>query len=239
MVRQGTELALALVATADAFVGDFDTGEFLRRLGGRCVELTEVDAVGLMVVDRRGRVTDLAATSAGVERLVAAERDDVEGPGRDCVRTGRAVEAVDLTSPARWPRFAALARDAGFGSVEAVPMRVPDVTIGAMCLYVRARGAVGPDDRTAARALADMAAVGLSHRRRIHDLEELTGQLRQALDSRIVVEQAKGVLAERQGQSVDAAFAGMRTFARNRNLRLHDVAAAVVSGGESDPFAAS
>lgn len=239
MVPQGTELALALVAMADTLVGEFDTGEFLRRLGARCVELTAVDAVGVMVVDGRGRVTDLAGTSARVEQIVAGERDDGDGPGRDCVRTGCAVEAVDLTSASRWPRVAALARDAGFGSVEAVPMRVRDVTIGAMCLYVRARGAVDADDRMAARALADMAAVGLSNRRRLHDLEELAGQLRRALESRIVVEQAKGVLAERQGQSVDAAFAGMRTFARNRNLRLHDVAAAVVSGGDGDPFAAS
>jgi hypothetical protein len=156
------------------------------------------------------------------------------------------VGPVALVSGVRWPRFAELARAAGFGSVEARPMRLRESTIGAVSLFVRARGvadsgggaAVGraratdADDSAVVQALADAATVGLLRRRRVHDQEELAAQLRRGLASRIVIEQAKGMLAEREGLSADAAFAGMRTYARNRNLRLRDVAVAVVNGGD-------
>lgn len=238
-MRHGRQLAAAFAETGDTLVSDFDIGVFLRQLGARCVESTAVDAVGLLVGDRRGRPSVVAGSSVAAEGLAAAERDGGDGPGRDCFRTGHPVGPVDLLSAGRWPRFAVLARDAGFGSVEAVPMRLRDSTIGAVSLFVRMRCAIDPEDRAIAQALAGTATIGLLRRRRVDEQEALAVQLRGAMASRILVEQAKGVLAEREGMSVDAAFAGMRLFARNRNLRLRDVAATVVSGGDLGPLSES
>jgi hypothetical protein len=246
VVVHGRELGAAFVEMADTLGGDFDIGDYLRRLSVRCVESTAVDAVGSLVVDRRGRGGVVAASSVAAERLEEFEMAYGDGPGRDCFRTGRAVGPVALVSGVRWPRFAEMARAAGFGSVEARPMRLRESTIGAVSLFVRARGVAGSaggagvvgargadaDDSAVVQALADVATVGLLRRRRVHDQEELAAQLRRGLESRIVIEQAKGVLAEREGLSADAAFAGMRAYARNRNLRLRDVAVAVVSGGD-------
>jgi hypothetical protein len=153
-----------------------------------------------------------------------------EGPCIDCFRTGLLVETIDLEADVhRWPRFAPEALGAGFRAACALPMRLRDSTIGSLNLLRNSPGALARADLEAAQALADVATIGLLQQRAAEDARLLADQLQTALDSRIVIEQAKGVLAERAGLSMASAFEALRRYARAHQRRLSDVAAAVAA----------
>ena len=154
-----------------------------------------------------------------------------EGPCMDCYRTGQAIVNIDLTmGRGRWPRFTPEALDAGFQSVHAIPMRLRGNIIGALNLFRLDRGSMGDHDLVAAQALADVATIAILQHRATVQAQLLNDQLTYALNSRIVIEQAKGMLAERAGLDMDQAFSRLRSYARNRNLRLANVAGDVVAG---------
>jgi ANTAR domain-containing protein/GAF domain-containing protein len=158
-----------------------------------------------------------------------------QGPCLECFRTGRAVTATDLAGPAlRWPRFAEAAARAGFRSVEALPMRLRDQVIGALNLFGAGPGRFDPADLRIGQALADVATIGLLHERNVRRRETVAEQLQGALNSRVVIEQAKGKLAERLSIDMDRAFKMLRDYARNSNQRLTDVARDFVDGATAD-----
>jgi hypothetical protein len=197
----------------------------------RCVELLGAATAGVMLVDAHGRLRPAAASDQRAQRLTESEERYEAGPCLDCCRLAAPVTCQDLRPVAagnRWPRFAARARDGGLGSVYAVPLRHGRRTLGALALFRTAPGALPDLDAALARALAEAAAGGLLRERALADSERLTGQLQQALDSRVVVEQAKGVLAERWGVRPDTAFTALRGYARSRRARLADLARQVV-----------
>ncbi|WP_243715980.1 GAF and ANTAR domain-containing protein [Actinomadura darangshiensis] len=217
------------VELADTLVAGFDVIELLHSLCERCVELLEVDAAGVLLADTRGALTLAAASTEQVRLLELFQLQDEEGPCLDCFHSGVQVASSDLgVEPQRWPRFSAAARDCGFTAVTALPLRLRDERLGAMNLFRSDAGALDEEMVRVAQALADVAAIGIVHERAFGRSELVVEQLQGALNSRTVIEQAKGVLAERGRIDVSDAFAVMRSYARDNNRLLSEVARAVV-----------
>lgn len=229
-------LASVLVEVADTLVDEFDLVEFLQMVTARTVELADVVAAGLLLADPHGRLQFMAASDERTELLELFQVQGQEGPCLDCFNSGVAVTNGDLADAAsRWPSFAPRAVESGFRSVHALPLRLRNDTIGALNLFGAEPGELGPEDSRVIQALADVATIGLLQERAIHRGEVLTEQLQGALNSRVIIEQAKGAIAQIHGVGVDAAFELLRTHARGRHLRLGDVARAVVSDPASVP----
>lgn len=224
-------LARTLVRLADTLVADFDVIELLTLLTDCCVDVLDVGAAGIMLVAPEGDLRVMASSSEAMRVLELFEIQAQEGPCLDCYRTGQPIVNQDLaTVNGRWPRFASEALAAGFQSVHALPMRLRGSVIGALNLFRSTPGELRDADVEAAQALADVATIALLQHRAALQAQVVNDQLNHALNSRIVIEQAKGMIAERQGFNMEQAFATLRNHARNHNLRLVDVAANVING---------
>ncbi len=224
-------LGRKFVTLADSLVTGFDVVELLDDLVSSGVELLDLAAAGLMLTDQQGRLRVMAASSTRTHVLELFELQNDEGPCLDCFRTGQAVSAEDVNDQrTRWPMFAAELRTIGFGPVYALPMRLRDHTIGAFNLFRQTSAPLTRVDLDLGQALADVATIAILQHRTIRESEQLAEQLQAALNSRIVIEQAKGALAERGRVDVDVAFSMLRRFARQTQAPLSDVAGAVASG---------
>lgn len=225
-------LAETFVALADTLVEDFDLLEVLSLLCGHCVELFEAEAAGVMLSAGAGQPLQLMASSSERMRLVELfelQRD--EGPCPECYRTGAPVAEADLAANReRWPTFSAEALHAGFRAVHAVPMRLRGVVVGVLNLFRNGVGALPAADQRAAQSLADVATISILQHRLAGEAEVVRRQLQRALDSRIVIEQAKGILAERSNLAIDEAFSLLRRYARDHNRQLSQLAQAVIDG---------
>ena len=230
MTRE-TLLAKTLVELADTLVADFDVVDLLTRLADRCVDVLDVGAAGLMLAAPDGGLRVMASSSEAMRVLELFELQAEEGPCLDCYRTGQPVVNQDLEAAnGRWPRFAAEVLAAGFRSVHALPMRLRGTVIGALNLFHIERGEMRQVDLDAAQAFADVATIAILQHRAAIEAQVLNEQLNHALNSRVVIEQAKGMVAEREGLDMEQAFATLRHHARNHNLRLVDVATDVIGG---------
>ncbi len=224
-------LARTLVELADTLVADFDVVELLTLLADRCVEVLEVGAAGLMLAGPDGELRVMASSSEAMRVLELFELQSKEGPCLDCYLSGKAVVDRDLARvTSRWPLFAAEAVAAGFHSVQALPLRWRGTVIGALNLFHVGPGEMFEPDVEAAQALADVATIAILQHRASLEAQVINQQLQHALNSRIVIEQAKGMVAQREGLNMEQAFSALRAYARNQNLRLVDVAEAVISG---------
>jgi GAF domain-containing protein len=224
-------LARTLVGLADTLVADFDVVELMTLLADRCVEVLDVGAAGLMLVAPDGDLRVMASSSEAMRVLELFELQSQEGPCLDCYLNAEAVVNQDLAAAnGRWPRFAPVALAAGFRSVQALPMRLRGTVIGALNLFLAQEGQMRAADIEAAQALADVATIAILQHRASLEAQVLNQQLQHALNSRVVIEQAKGMVAEREGLSMEQAFSALRQHARNHNLRLVAVAEAVVAG---------
>ncbi|MFF4879446.1 GAF and ANTAR domain-containing protein [Micromonospora sp. NPDC000668] len=227
-----SQLSDVFVEMADTLVDDFDVLEFLHVLTERCVELLGISAAGLLLTDQQGTLQVVAASSERTRLLELFQLQTDQGPCVDCFRTGQSVSVADLPAAGRWPRFAAAAAEVGFAAVHALPMRLRSEVIGALNLFDTQPGALDEGKLRIGQALADVATIGLLQQRAIHRRDILTEQLQTALNSRVLIEQAKGVLAERLHVDVGEAFALLRNSARSHNRRLSDLAQAIVDGSE-------
>jgi GAF domain-containing protein len=226
-----TLLTRTLVELADTLVADFDVVDLLTLLADRCVDVLDVGAAGLMLAAPDGGLRVMASSSEAMRVLELFEVQTEEGPCLDCFKGGQAVVSADLeTAVAQWPRFAPEALAAGFHSVQALPMRLRGSVIGALNLFHVEAGTMRSADIDAAQAFADVATIAILQHRAAMDAQVLNDQLNTALNSRVVIEQAKGMVAERLGLDMDRAFQTLRNHARNHNLRLADVAGDVISG---------
>ncbi|MEY2472207.1 MAG: hypothetical protein QOK28_1536 [Actinomycetota bacterium] len=230
MTREAV-LARTLVELADTLVDDFDVVELLTRLADRCVEILDVEAAGIMLAASDGRLRVTASSSEAMRVLELFELQAQEGPCLDAHRTGVAVVNQDLADVnGRWPRFAVEALEAGFKSAHALPMRLRGSVIGALNLFRNGTGRMGAADIEVAQALADVATIAILQSRAGAEAQLVNEQLTQALNTRIVIEQAKGMVAERLGLNMEESFAALRNYARNNNRRLADISDAVIDG---------
>ena len=222
-------VASTFLELVDATNDEFDVLDLMTTLSHRCVELFDVTSSGVLLADGDHGVQAVAATSEQTTRLELVQIDNEEGPGLDAFRTGRAVSHCDLRRSSPWPRFGPAAVEAGLLSVHALPMRVRDVMVGSLTLFGARPGPLRHADVNLAQAFAQAAAMGLVQNKTIGELHELTAQLKRALSTRVIIEQAKGTIAERAGIGMDEAFEQLRSYARTHKMKLTSVALAVVA----------
>ncbi|MDX8034040.1 GAF and ANTAR domain-containing protein [Lentzea sp. BCCO 10_0856] len=224
-------LAETFVELADTLVADFDPVEFMHLLADNCVTTLEVDAAGILLVDHHGELQVVGASSDRARLLELFELQHRQGPCMECYLTSAPVTIASFTeSPQRWPEFASMARAAGFGALHALPMRLREQTIGALNLFTVGEGSLPEPTLRVAQAMADVATIGLLQAQVISHRDLLAGQLQHALQSRVLIEQAKGVLAERMRSDMSQAFETLRRYSRSHNKHLSAVAEGVIAG---------
>ena len=230
-----TRVLGAVVSLVDSLLVDFDVVELLTELTERCAQLLDVEAAGLLLADPLDQLRLMAATSEQARELELFQLQADEGPCVDCYSTGQPVSVADLATEAhRWPRFVAAARDAGFASVHAVPMRAAGMVLGALGLFGSRTGELNEADLLVGQTLAHIASVAILQEH-APTPTTVTPQLRAALISRVIVEQAKGFLRESLDISVEKAFTLLRTYARTHNDHLTEVARRLMTDRQSRP----
>jgi transcriptional regulator with GAF, ATPase, and Fis domain len=224
-------LATTLVDLTDTLVADFDVVDFLHTLATRSVQLLDASAAGIMLADQRGGLRVMASSTEEARLLELYELQNDQGPCLDCFRSGLPVARGDLPAMREsWPVFTERMQELGFTSAQAIPMRLRSETIGALNLFRTEPGLLTEADLWIGQAMAQVATVGLIQERALAAKELLAEQLQAALSSRVLIEQAKGVLAERTGLQVDEAFHVMRRYARSHSRRLGEVASQIIEG---------
>jgi len=226
-------LADVFVGVADTLVADFDVIDFLHTVAGHATEMAGAAAAGLMLSDLDGGLHYMGASDESARLLELFQIQHEEGPCLDCYRTGQAVTEADLTAASsRWPAFAERALASGVTSVHAFPMRLRDQVIGALNVFGTQRRPLDPEEARVVQALADLATIAIIQERLIRQAELLTEQLQFALNSRVVIEQAKGAIARSLSVSVEEAFDLMRGHARRERVGLTDLAVRIVQSPE-------
>lgn len=230
MSAREDDIVAAFVSMAGSLARGHDVTELLIQLTADCARLLDVSAVGLLLADPRGALHVVAASSERVADLEAFQAQRAQGPCHTCYLDGQPVHVPDLAAAAaRWPDFAAVAVKAGVASVHAVPMRLRDDVVGALNLFGSKPGPLNEADLRLAQALADVATIALIQDRAAADKNLVNEQLQHALDSRVVLEQAKGVLSYSSDLDMSAAYAALRQYARDHNLKLTDLSRALVN----------
>ncbi len=223
-------LLQAFVQMADTLIDDYDIVELLQQLVEYCCDLLQATAAGIMLSDQRGSLQLLASSSEQTRLLELFQIQANEGPCLDAYRTGQPVHISNMAdATGRWPRFAPEASERGYASVHAVPLRLRRETIGALNLFTDHADGLSDEDGAVARALADTATIGILQERAIRRSEVFTEQLQTALNNRVTIEQAKGVLAHAGDIDMDQAFQILRQHARNQRMRLTDLAEQLVT----------
>lgn len=221
------------VEVADSLIDDFDLIDFLQQLSVRCMELIDVAAVGILLANPNDTLQTIAASDEHTRLLELFATQYDQGPCVECYKSGTARTNIDLTSPgttARWPQFAPRAAETGFVTANALPLRLRGRVIGVMGLFQTDPAPLSIEDITLAQALADIATIALLQQRTAAHSEVERVQLQHALTSRIVLEQAKGILAERWHVTVDEAFAAFRSYARANQCKLAELAREIAGG---------
>lgn len=233
MTFREARLVRVLVNMADTLVSDFDVVDLFYELVVSCTDLLDVSQAGLLLTDGNGELRVVAASSEAAGMVELLELENRGGPGKESYRTGRAVRSGDLagsTAKERWPGFAEAAVGEGYRTATAVPMRHRGQVVGALNLFATEATNLSEEDLTVAQAMADLATIAILQDRSTTGDRTLISQLRLALETRVVIEQAKGIVAHEAELSMDDAFNRIRKHARDNNQRLRDIAAAIVSG---------
>lgn len=227
-------LANAFVGLADTLVEDYDTVELAQQLIDNTMALLPITAAGILLRDASGALHVFASSSENTRLLELLQVEADAGPCLEAYRTGQPVLVDDLHDEvARWPAFAARAAEYGFAAVIALPLRLRAECVGALNLFLHDPGPPLAADVTVAQALADVATIGIMHQRMLTRSELVNQQLQAALNKRVIIEQAKGVLSERGSIDMDRAFNLLRAHARSTNRRLADLARDVVNGADT------
>jgi GAF domain-containing protein len=215
---------------ADTLVDDYDVVDLLQMLVDTCAELFDSTAAAILLADEHGELDVVASTSEASRLVELMQLSADAGPCIEAYQTGRMVSVADTRdAPEQWRRFRESALAAGFAAVDAIPMRLRTTVIGTLNLLRASPGALDPHDEVAARAFADVATIGILHERSLRESAVLAEQLQGALNSRVVIEQAKGVVAHTRGVSIDAAFQLLRDYARTNRMGISRVAAQIVN----------
>jgi len=224
-------LLAALFVAVELFTGDFDVIELSQQLVDACLGVTGGADAGLLLADGRRDLQLLASTSEESDLLELLQVEALDGPSRQTFRTGLPTTIPDLSATNhRWPEFCGRAVDFGYRSAFAMPVRAHRHSVGALTVLAAAPAALDATGMRAGQMLADLAGIGITQHLLLPRLDELPAQLSGALHARIVIEQAKGVLAERGGLDMAEAFGRLRTHARKTGRRLAELATAIVEG---------
>ena len=230
MITREDDIVASFVAMSGSLARGHDVTELLIQLAADCARLLDVSAVGLLLADSRGALHVVAASSERVADLEAFQAQRAQGPCHTCYLDGQPVNVPDLAAAAaRWPEFAAVAAKAGVASVHAVPMRLRDDVVGALNLFGSKPGSLNEADLRLAQALADVATIALIQDRAAADKNIVNEQLQHALDSRVLLEQAKGVLFSSGDLDMPGAYAALRQYARDHNIKLTELSRALVN----------
>ena len=230
-----TRVLDAVVSLVDSLLYDFDVVDLLTELTERCAQLLDVESAGFLLADPLNRLRLLAATSEQTRELELFQLQADEGPCVDCYATGQPVSVADLQAESnRWPRFVPAATEAGFASVHAVPMRAAGIVLGALGLFGTRPGELNEADLLVGQTLAHIACVAILQEH-APTPSTVMPQLRAALASRVVVEQAKGFLRESLDVSVEEAFTLLRTYARTNGDHLTEVARRLMTERQARP----
>ncbi len=224
-ISREARLSAAFVKLADTLIAEYDMVDLLDVLVREATGLVDSDAGGLMIADSSGQLQLVASTSEEADFVEINQLNAGAGPCVDCFNTGTPVSVGNIAADGdRWPLFRDAAHERGFHSMHAFPMRLRGQVIGTMNLFSTTLGQLTDSDIAVAQALADVATIGILQERSIRDTSIVTEQLQRALDSRIVIEQAKGVIAEQGGVDMDTAFKILRSYARSHSRSLRAVA---------------
>ncbi|OJX74007.1 MULTISPECIES: GAF and ANTAR domain-containing protein [unclassified Leifsonia] len=223
------DLLQAFAHLADTLVADYDVVDMLQNLVDTCSDLLDATAAGVLLADASGDL-DLIASTSEASRLVEVMQLSADaGPCIESFSTGVVVSVPDISrTPDAWRLFREKAIEQGFAAVDAIPMRLRETTIGTLNLLRAEPGPLSENDRVAAQAFADVATIGILHERTLAESEQIRRQLQHALNSRIVIEQAKGVIAHTHRIPIDDAFTVLRGYARSHQQGISTVAQAVV-----------
>ena len=226
--REG-EFLQTFAKLADTLVVGYDVVDLLQMLVDSCHDLLGATAAGILLADDMGELEVVASTSESSRLVEMMQLGAEAGPCIDSYYTGQTVIVENIEqSPPEWQRFRDSALEQGFDSVYALPLRLRETTIGTLNLFQTAPGKMGADDLTAAKAFADVATIGILHERSLRESDVVQAQLQNALNSRIVIEQAKGVIAQSHAVSMDEAFNRIRAFARSNQRGIAEVSAEIV-----------
>jgi GAF domain-containing protein len=230
MLRESLIIS-TLVELADNLVERFDIIDILTVMSDRCVEALDVDAAGVLLAPPGGELQFVASSSESMRLLELFQIQTSEGPCVECYRSGAAVVNVALgETDARWPRFTSRAIEYGFNSAHSLPLRLRGHTIGALNLFRTSQGMMEEDDVAAAQGFAHVATIAILQHRAMLDATTLNTQLDHALTSRVIIEQAKGIITGAMHCGMDEAFRRLRAHSRNHNMALTEIAAAIVEG---------
>jgi transcriptional regulator with GAF, ATPase, and Fis domain len=224
-------LVKTFVTLADSLVAGYDIIDLLQTLVDRTTELFDASAAGIILGSDFDHLEVIVSTSENSRIVGLMQLRAGEGPCVEAVTSGQVVSVGDENEMYdRWPTFAAAATGSGYVSVHAIPMRLRGQIIGSLNLFRDHEGALNETDAIAAQALADVATISVLQERTIHDSSIVREQLQRALDTRIVIEQAKGVIAYTHHLDMEAAFRLIRHHARSTQTPMSAVAAGVVDG---------
>ncbi|MBE0011108.1 GAF and ANTAR domain-containing protein [Arthrobacter sp. AET 35A] len=230
MATRSSQVSAAFVKVAGTLVGDYDVLDLLQVVVEQSVELLDGGAAGVMVADSGGTLQVLASTSEESQLVETLQQESGAGPCVECYIKGAPVTIRDIASThARWPQFSQVAGSLGYRSVHAFPMRLQGRTIGAINLFRADVGELTDNDVAIGQALADVSTISILQKRTLQESIAVQDQLQRALDSRILIEQAKGMIAQMQDTDTGEAFRRLRNHARTSHQKLHETAAAVVN----------
>jgi transcriptional regulator with GAF, ATPase, and Fis domain len=221
----------AFVTLTDTLVADYDVVELLQSLVDNAIELFDAAAAGILLANQQQELEVVASTSERSNLIGLLQLEAGEGPCVEAFASGRTVSVQDTVEMTRrWPQFAAASQASGYASVHSIPLRLRDTTLGSLNLFRETTGALNEEDALAAQALADVATISILQQRSADHATLTQTQLQRALDSRVIIEQAKGFISHTHHIDVDMAFRLLRTYARSHRAPLADVARGIVSG---------
>lgn len=229
--RREALLTAAFVDIADNLVRDYDVADMLHSLAVRCVEIFGVTWTGILLWDQHDELIAIASSSEDARTMDVLQLHTRAGPCWEAAHTGAPVRVPDLEAEAdRWPTYVEEGLRLGVRSVDAVPLRLRDRTVGALNLFRDSKGGSTVQDLAAIQALADVASISLLQARNVRDAEDTADHLQIALDSRVAIEQAKGIVSTRLSVELEDAFELLRQYSRRQNIKLTRVCLLVVEG---------
>lgn len=219
----------AFAQLADTLVADYDVVDLLQNLVDLTSRFLGATASGVMLADDHGELDVIASTSEASRLVEVMQLSAYAGPCIESFETGAVVSVADIEQvPDRWQAFRDRALEQGFAAIDAIPLRLRAQTIGTLNLFRDATGDLPEDDLVAAQAFADVATIGILHQRSLAESDAIRQQLQFALNSRIIIEQAKGVVAQTRGVPIDQAFTLIRDYARRNQRGISLVASDIV-----------